>query len=94
MALASLHEECVGEGQLLGIRAREVRGIEQACQLHTAFGVICGRSFCTSSEASQYSERPALSMAALRSTLQLSQKVCALGLFSLRQHARLGSSTP
>ena len=27
-------------------------------------------------------------MAALRSTLQLSQKVCALGLFNLQQHAR------
>ena len=59
-----------------------------------ALVIMCGGSFCTSSEASQYSERPALSMAALSSTLQLSQKVCALGLFSLQQHARFGSSTP
>ena len=43
-------------------------------------------SECTSSEASQYSERPALSMAAVSSTLQLLQKVCASELFSL--HAR------
>ena len=43
-------------------------------------------SECTSSEASQYSERPALSMAAVSSTLQLLQKVCASALFSL--HAR------
>jgi hypothetical protein len=40
-------------------------------------------SECTSSEASQYSERPALSMAAVSSTLQLLQKVCASELFSL-----------
>ena len=40
----------------------------------------------TSSEASQYSERPALSMAAVSSILQLAQKVCASELFSL--HAR------
>ena len=39
----------------------------------------------TSTEASQYSETPAFSMAAARSTLQLSQKVCASGLFSLHE---------
>ena len=45
-------------------------------------------SECTSSEASQYSERPALSMAAVSSTLQLSQKVCASELLSLRARPR------
>lgn len=39
----------------------------------------------TSTEASQYSDSPALSMAAARRTLQLSQKVCASGLFSLHE---------
>ena len=84
---------CGKEGQVPGIRAREVRGERQACKLHMALVIICGGSFCTSSETSQYSESPALSMAALRSTLQLSQKVCALGLFSLQGHAGVGSST-